>query len=66
MEQLNPRELDSIYRATVAMTLERWPGAYDGRPVAPRRHTPLWLAASALVAVAALCLIMPDLLGVKL
>jgi len=65
VEQLNPRELDSIYRATVAMTLERWPGAYEGRPVASGRRSLLVLPALAVVAVAALCLISPDILGVK-
>jgi len=66
VEQLSPRELDSIYRATVAMTLERWPGAYDERPVASGRRSRLVLPALVVVAVAALCLITPDILGVKL
>jgi hypothetical protein len=64
VEHLSPQELDSIYRATVAMTLERWPSAYDERPVARRKI--LVLPALVVVAVTALCVIAPDLLGVKL
>jgi hypothetical protein len=59
VEQLSPRELDSIYRATVAMTLERWPGAYDDRPVAPRRRKILVSSAWFVAAVAALLLLLP-------
>jgi hypothetical protein len=63
VEHLSPRELDSIYRSTVAMTLGRWPAAYDERP---RRRKIMVLPALVVIAVTALCVIAPDLLGVKL
>jgi hypothetical protein len=65
VEQLSPRELDSIYRATVAMTLERWPGAFGERPKFGRRKL-LVLPTLVGIVVAALCLISPEILGVKL
>ena len=65
MEQLSPRELDSIYRATMAMTLEHWLGAYDERPKSGRRKL-LVLPTLVVVVVAALCLISPDIWGIKL
>jgi hypothetical protein len=64
VEHLSPQELDSIYRATVAMTLERWPGKHDERPEARRKI--LVLPALVVVSVTALCVIAPDWLGVKL
>ena len=65
MEKLSPRELDSIYRATVATTLEHWPSVYDERSGASGSRSLLVLSALVMVAVAALCLISPDILGVK-
>jgi len=61
MDHINAREFDAIYRETLPLTLERWPGRCDERSVAGRRKPMVW-AASVFVVVAAPCLMAPDLI----